>query len=269
MLHNSRPFRPNKLMGQNFLVSRLVLKKIIAAAGCSPKKIILEIGPGLGALTRDLAKYCRKVIAVEKDLRFVAALEKNLSEKKIANVKIIQGDILKIDFGGLGLGEHYSVVANIPYYLTSRLIRMLLEHRNPPEEIFLMVQKEVAARIIAKPPRMNLLALSVQACAKPKILFLVPASAFSPKPKVDSAFIRISGIGKKLFANPADEKRFFEIARAAFGGKRKTLDNSLAHNLKISKTRVTEILKKLSLAGRRPETLSLGDWLKIADAVGG
>lgn len=255
-------------MGQNFLVSRHILEKIIAAAGCSPEKIILEIGPGLGALTLELARHCGKVVAVEKDPRLVVLLEKKLAEEKIANVKIIRGDILKIDFSDLGLGNHYSVVANIPYYLTSRLIRMLLEHHNPPGKIFLMIQKEVAERIVAKPPRMNLLALSVQANAKPEILFLVPANAFSPKPRVDSAFIRISGIGKKLFASPAEEKIFFEIARAAFGGKRKTLDNSLAHNLKIPKIRVTEILKKSSLAGRRPEALGLNEWSKLTEAVG-
>lgn len=265
-------------MGQNFLVSRIVLKKIIAAAECSPQKTVLEIGPGLGALTLELARHCGKIIAVEKDSRLVALLEKKLAEEKIANVKIIRGDILKINFIDLGLGNYYSVVANIPYYLTSRLIRIMLGAASPssdltkvkpPEDMFLMVQKEVAERIVAKPPRMNLLALSVRAYAEPEILFLVSKEAFSPKPKVDSAFIRIANISNKFFASDAEEKRFFEITHAAFGGKRKTLDNSLSHNLKIPKIRVTEILKGLSLAGKRPEMLGLDEWSNIVKAVGG
>ena len=145
--------RPNKLLGQHFLRSRQVLQKIIAAAELSQEKTVLEIGPGLGTLTRALAKRAGLVVAVEKDQRLAEQLEKSLASELIANVRVVRGDILKINFADLKLPPDYSVVANIPYYLTSRLLRTLLESKHPPREMILTVQKEVAERLWPNRPR--------------------------------------------------------------------------------------------------------------------
>ncbi len=157
MIHTS------KRLGQHFLISSEVLKKIISAAELSPQDTVLEIGPGTGVLTRAMADCGARIIAVEKDERLAAMLEDECKRRGMASVRIIRGDILKIPFARLGLPPHYRVVANIPYYLTGRLIRRLLEAAPPPRDILLMVQVEVAERITAKPPHMNLLALAVQA----------------------------------------------------------------------------------------------------------
>lgn len=259
-------FYPNKLMGQHFLESPETALKIVKAANLSPEKTILEIGPGLGALTFELAARSKRVIAVEKDKNLFALVQQNLETKNIKNVGLVCGDILKVPLTELGLPNKYSVVANIPYYLTSRLIRALLENKNLPQEIFLTVQKEVAERIIAEPPRMNLLALGVQAYGEPKIIFPIPRRVFHPVPKVDSAFIVIANISKtKLGLDAEREKLFFKIARAAFGQRRKTLLNSLASNMAVPKTEVQRILKSAEIdPGQRAENLAPEDWTKIA-----
>ncbi|MEK9148246.1 MAG: 16S rRNA (adenine(1518)-N(6)/adenine(1519)-N(6))-dimethyltransferase RsmA [Patescibacteria group bacterium] len=256
--------RPNKLLGQHFLRSRQVLQKIIAAAELSQEKTVLEIGPGLGTLTRALAKRAGLVVAVEKDQRLAEQLEKSLASELIANVRVVRGDILKINFADLKLPPDYSVVANIPYYLTSRLLRTLLESKHPPREMILTVQKEVAERIVAKPPKMNLLAVSVQAFAKPKILFTVPPSAFYPPPAVDSALIKLSSVSEKFFTEetvPPD--RFFQIVRAGFQARRKTLANNLARYLGNKKAAEAR-LEECGIDPRaRAETLPLKAWTTL------
>lgn len=266
MIHDSQHIRPNKFMGQYFLTSISVLKKIIDAAGLTAKKTILEVGAGNGVLTYELARRSGKVIAVEKDKNLALLLRQGLVGKKTENVRVVGGDILKIPLAELGVGKKYSLIGNIPYYLTSRLIRRFLESGNPPEEMFLMVQKEVAERIVARPPRMNLLALSVQVYTKPKILFFVPPGAFHPRPKVDSAFMAITEISENRFRESGvDKEIFFKVARAAFQAKRKTLLNSLASNMATPKTEVTRILESAGInPEKRPENIALGDWVKIA-----
>lgn len=176
---------------------------------------------------------------------------------------------MKIPFAELGLPRGYRVVANIPYYLTARLLRLLLTGEHQPRDMLLMVQREVAERIVARPPRMNLLALSVQAYGDPKIIFDVPRSAFSPRPKVDSAFIRIGNINKEFFTSRAiDEEKFFTVLRAAFRGKRKVLENTLSKNLKLPKLAVAEVLASLTFSGKRPEELSPAEWGKLVRAIG-
>lgn len=254
------------LMGQHFLRSSAVLKKIIAAANLSGQETVLEIGPGLGALTLELARKAGQVVAVEKDKRLAAALEEKLKKEKIYNVRLITGDILKIPISQfLNFAVSYQVVANIPYYLTSRLIRLLLESDCPPQEMLLMVQKEVAERIIAKPPKMNLLALGVQLYGRPEIIAPVPAGAFSPKPRVDSAILRIRMAPKNFFhARGIDPADFFAMLRTAFAHRRKTLTNNLAAGLGRTKP---EILRLLHSAGvppkARAEALTIGDWENI------
>ena len=259
--------RPNKLLGQHFLVSGPILKKIIAAAELSPNDTVLEVGPGLGTLTVELAQRAQRVIAVEKDSRLIPALEKNLRDQHIANVEIVAGDILKLFPGELALPDEYRVIANIPYYLTSRLIRILLEGEHPPRDILLMVQQEVAKRIVAEPPHMNLLGLAVQTYATPKTLFAVPPRAFSPPPQVSSALVSIKNIGRSFFVEQSvDEKKFFLVARAGFQGRRKILENTLSRNLNIAKPKVREILGAHHLFGKRPETLSREEWARLTHA---
>ncbi|MDP3727591.1 MAG: 16S rRNA (adenine(1518)-N(6)/adenine(1519)-N(6))-dimethyltransferase RsmA [bacterium] len=267
-MKNPHAFR-GKRLGQHFLTSPAVLAKIIAAAKLSPDETVLEVGPGTGVLTRALAARARRVIAVEKDAELCRSLGDNLKKEGVSNVRLIRGDILKIPLEDLALPERYAVVANIPYYLTSRLIRTLLESRHPPTRMLLMVQREVADRICTRPPKMNLLALSVQAYGKPKILFRVPALAFSPSPEVDSAFIEIGNINASFFTNHRiSPEFFFRTARAAFQGKRKMLENSISHNLKLPKASVREALVVLRLSKKRPEELAAEDWARLYRALG-
>jgi 16S rRNA (adenine1518-N6/adenine1519-N6)-dimethyltransferase len=247
---------PNKLLGQHFLVSRSVLQKIIDAAEITPDDIIVEAGPGRGALTLELARHAKKVIAIEKDRVLADALAKQISEQEITNVKITRGDILRYS---PPRGMRYAIVANLPYYLTSHFFKIFLEEReSKPKSIIVMIQKEVANRIIAKPPDMNLLALGVQTYGTPRIVAKVPAGAFSPPPKVESAILKITEISDKFFKkNGVTAQNFFAFARKAFSQKRKTLK----HTLKINEG----ALQKLGISRTaRPQELSLEQWIKLA-----
>lgn len=262
-------FRPNILMGQRFLVSGAVIEKMPKLAALTKKDAVLEIGAGLGALTRALAKDAGRVISVEKDARLFAALTKDLAKERIKNVELICGDILALFPEKLALPKNYKVVANIPYYLTGRLIRRLLETKNPAEEMLLMVQKEVAERMVAKPPHMNLLGLAVQAYARPKIESVVSRNAFQPRPQVDSAIIRLDRIQKNFFRNHRiAEKDFFTLIRAAFHGKRKILINALGRNLGTPKSKLFPVLAKQGFSKKRPAELGLEEWAKLAYALG-
>ncbi len=258
--------KPNKLLGQHFLISHDVLNKIISAADLHWDETILEIGPGHGILTRELASRVKCVIAVEKDQALAEHLEHEFKKDALKNVKIIRGDILKLPPRDLGLPKKFSVVANIPYYLTGRLIRLLLEREVMPKRIVLMVQKEVAERMVAIPPAINLLAISVQAYGIPKIEFFVSADAFSPRPTVDSALITIHSISEELFREyDIRPSTFFRIASRAFRGKRKILENTLATlcEPKILK----DILKHLNIEKRRPQELGVTTWFLLAKAI--
>ncbi|MBI2054681.1 MAG: ribosomal RNA small subunit methyltransferase A [Candidatus Sungbacteria bacterium] len=272
--------RPNKLLGQNFLVDENILKKIVDVANIKPDETILEIGPGLGELTFELAQRAKKVIAVEKDRTLFEILKNEIAKRGInphtkdfgvgvKNIELICGDVLRIDMGIFARISPYHVVANIPYYLTARVIRKLLEEVEQPQSIMLTVQKEVAERITAKPPEMNLLALAVQVYGEPKIIFPISKSAFWPEPEVDSAVIAIENISRQKFIKAeVGEKLFFKIIRAAFQGKRKVLANSLSHNLKINKEKVDSLIKQAGLGfGDRPETISVDKWLRLTDVL--
>lgn len=244
-------------MGQHFLVSQSVLQKIIDAADLQSDNVVVEAGPGRGILTEALAGRVKKVIAVEKDRALVTALEKQLAENGVTNVEIIHDDILKY-----APPARYKIVANLPYYLTSRFFRIFLEaQKQKPAMLVVMTQKEVAERIIAHPPQMNLLALGVQAYGAPCIITKVPAGAFSPPPKVESAILKITDISDAFFKkNGVAPDAFFNIARKAFGQKRKTLK----HTLKISDA----VFAKLDISPTaRPQELSLSDWVGIIKAL--
>ena len=275
--------RPNKLLGQNFLTDKSVLKKIIETADLSPTDTVLEIGPGTGILTKELAQKAKRVIAVEKDPKMVEILREE--SKGFGNIEIIQGDILKkIKNNELEI-KGYKVVANIPYYLTTNLIRNLLENKNPPKEMVLMLQKEVAERICANPPDMNLLAVAVQFYATAKIIKYVSKKSFWPVPKVDSAIIKITPL---IYADSrpirADRKRidtdkFFRIVKAGFSQPRKQLLNNLsrlnflsknysgqAKSLKNNKEIIKKWLSRNKInPSQRAETLGIKDWLNLCN----
>lgn len=255
---------PNKLLGQHFLVSKSVLQKIIDAADLDADDIVVEAGSGHGILTEALAGRVKKVIAIEKDRTLADALEKQLAENGITNVAIIRGDILKYApaCSADRPPAQYKIVANLPYYLTSRFFRTFLEEqKQKPAMMVVMIQKEVAERIIAMPPRMNLLALGVQAYGVPRIVAKVPAGAFSPPPKVESAILKITDISDKFFKkNGMTPEKFFASARKAFGQKRKTLK----HTLKISDA----VFAELGISSTaRPQELSLEQWTALTKTL--
>ena len=257
--------KPNKLLGQHFLIDKNILEKIIEAASIKNTDTVLEIGPGTGTLTFELAKYAGKVIAVEKDLALAEILKKEILCRGINNVEVTAGDILKMPLEPFARMVPYRVVANIPYYLTARLIRKLLEEVPQPKDILFTIQKEVAERIVSKPPHMNLLALAVQLYGAPKILFTIHKGAFWPVPEVEAALIKIENISKNIFSESGvSESGLFSIARAAFQTKRKILLNSLARQTSIDKASLQITLASLGITRlARSEELSVGQWISL------
>lgn len=253
---------PKKGLGQNFLVDRSALRKVVEAAEIPPQAAVLEVGAGLGTLTQGLAAAARRVVAVELDAQLLPALRQ--ATAAYPNVSVVQGDMLALDPAELMGEEGYFVVANIPYYITSALIRHLLEAPVKPARLVLTVQREVARRICAQPGEMSLLALSVQVYGRPSVAARIPAGAFYPPPKVDSAVVRVD-----LFLEPfipADRlEEFFRLAHAGFGQKRKTLRNSLSAGLHISPSEAAARLENACVdPRRRAETLSLEEWRRLA-----
>ena len=251
--------RPSKRMGQNFLIDASVLTKIIDAAKLTKEDIVLEVGPGLGTLTQELAKKVKKVIAIEKDPVVLNILKETTGSYK--NIEIIQDDILKLSIANFQL-SNYKLIANIPYYITSPIIRKFLEEENKPGVIILMVQKEVAQRICAAPPDMSILAASVQFYAKPRIISYVSKGCFWPPPNVDSAIIEIIPLKEK---RDVPDEDFFKILKAGFCAPRKQLANNLSTALKRDKKEVSGWLLQNGIAPtRRAETLSIEEWKRLA-----
>ena len=288
----SHGVKPNKVLGQNFLIDKNILNKIVATANLKSSDIVLEVGPGVGTLTQELAKTAKKVIAVEKDKKMCEILKETLAD--FNNVEIIQADALSVIPGLTRNLEHvgkpldsrfrgndkkkggndkrgYKLVANIPYYLTSPLIRKFLEEKNQPQEIVLLVQKEVAQRICAKPlrrrqgyggqARMSLLAVSVQFYAEPKIISYVSKNCFLPAPKVDSAIIKLTPHSK---GRPTSHQLFFKIVKAGFSHPRKQLLGNLTKGLKLNKKTAQEWLTSCGIKPtQRAETLNVEDWKNL------
>ena len=276
---------PNKHLGQVFLKNRIYLSKIIKAAEIKPNDLVLEIGPGTGILTEALLQTGAKVVAIEKDPKMVDFLQNRFKNNK--NLTVIQADIRdfiqnqgfknlkltvychsrpasKCGVNSSGNLSSYKVIGNIPYYLTSHLIQLLLESKDKPKIIVLMIQKEVAQRIIAQPPKMNLLALSVQFYSTPKIICFVPKSAFWPQPKVDSTIIQL--IPKKILLSfpRKREPQFFQLIKAGFSHPRKLLINNLSYNLKIPQDQLQQVFAKLNISLKtRPQELPLQTWLNL------
>jgi len=257
--------RAHKGLGQNFLQDPLALEKIVSTAEIQPTDTVLEIGPGLGSLTRYLAVSAKEVVAVELDENLLPPLKAVLSSYQ--NIRLIHGDILKLSPNSLNLEHDYIVVANIPYYITSAVIRHLLESESKPRRIVLTVQKEVAQRICAEPGDMSLLALSVQVYGQPRIATNIPANAFFPAPKVDSAVLVVDIYPSPLIEDDLLET-FFKLIKAGFSQKRKTLRNSLSSGLHISPIKAAELLTQVNIdPQRRAETLSIEEWQTLSEIV--
>ena len=249
--------KPLKELGQNFLVDRGALKKMIVATDLKPEDTVLEIGPGTGLLTREIVKRAGRVIAIDKDRRMVKLLKEDF--QGIKNIELIHGDILE-NLDLKLLAHQYKVVGNLPFYLTSAVIRKFLEDKNPPSELTLIIQKEVAQRICAKPPLMNILAVSVQFYAQPKIISYISRKSFWPRPKVDGAIIKL----KVKEREKINKDLFFEIVRAGFSHPRKQLINNLPDKLKTNKEKVVSWLLLNNIGEKqRAETLSLEDWINL------
>jgi len=261
---------PDKSLGQNFLIDANALQRVVEAAQVTSESDVLEIGAGLGSLTRLLAAEAHRVVAVELDGRLLSALQEVLVP--YPNVTIVAGDILTLDPVRLmrleGLTKQdskpYQVAANIPYYISSAVIRHLLEAGVQPQRIALTVQREVAERICAVPGDMSLLALSVQVYGAPKIVARIPAGAFYPPPQVDSSVVRIDLYSEPLIPTPL-LPGFFRLAKAGFSQKRKNLRNTLSGGMRWSKSQSEQILGSAGIdPRRRAETLSLEEWRKLA-----
>ena len=255
--------RPHKGLGQNFLQDPTALEKIVAAADIQSTDTVLEIGPGLGSLTRYLAASAKEVFAIELDQHLLPPLKAVLAP--YGNVRLTHGDILELNPNELMPDKDYIVVANIPYYITSALIRHLLESELKPRRIVLTIQKEVAQRIVEKPGDMSLLALSVQVYGKPRVAAQIPAGAFYPSPNVDSSVLVVD-----IYPVPRIPVElldtFFKLIKAGFGQKRKTLRNALSSGLSISASDAEDLLSRAGIdPKRRAETLSIEEWQRLCD----
>lgn len=277
----AREFNPKKSLAQNFLTDETHLSAIAAAANLTAADTVLEIGPGLGVLTKYLAKEAGRVVAVELDNRLIQFLNDRFAAAP--NVSIVHSDILKTDLSSLLANtdppaEHdllsrqpqaiqplaYKVVANLPYYITSAVLRHLLEAAARPTVAILMVQKEVAERICAAPGKLSILAVSVQFYAQPQIVRVVPASAFYPRPKVDSAVLRLDILPAPV-VEEIDPKQYFRVVKAGFSQKRKQLLNSMSAGLQLAKADAKEALEEAQIdPKRRAETLTLVEWGNLA-----
>jgi 16S rRNA (adenine1518-N6/adenine1519-N6)-dimethyltransferase len=257
--------RPDKSLGQNFLVDSGSLRKVVEAAELTRQDDVLEIGAGLGSLTQALAAAAGRVTAIEFDRRLMPGLIEAVGD--LPNVRLFNDDILSIDLGELMEGGGYSVVANIPYAITSMLIRLLMEAPDPSRLVVLTVQREVAERIVAVPGEMNLLALSVHVYGVPSIRGWIPAEAFFPRPKVDSAVLRIdAGVGPRV--PPELIEPIFRLARAGFGQKRKKLVNSISSGLETDRDEVLAWLERAGVsADSRAQELPLESWTRFAVAM--
>ncbi len=265
--------QPKKGLGQNFLADRHHLEKIANCAELSPTDTVLEIGPGLGALSVLLTATAKDVVAVEIDPAMVDILKIELADRP--NFYIVQANILDVDpadvlstyLPDFSPDDTYHIVANLPYYITSAIIQHLLEAPHPPQRLVITVQKEVAQRIVAEPGQMSVLAVSVQFYGQPKLCHTIPANAFVPPPKVDSAVLRID-----RYQHPpvivTDPASYFRVVKAGFSQKRKQLKNSLAAGLGKPRTEIVALMAATGIdPARRPQTLSLDEWAALAEVL--
>jgi 16S rRNA (adenine1518-N6/adenine1519-N6)-dimethyltransferase len=281
--------RPNFTYGQNFLIDDFVMQDIVDAAKVTSEDVVLEIGPGIGNLTRLLSERAGFVLSVEKDPKFLPIL-KAVKKEYPDNFRFEIADALEYDFQKAlvdseqwivgrrdkNSSDHYplatdhfsyKVVANIPYYITGKILQMLMNAKNKPTSITILTQKEVARNIVAKAGDLSVLAISVQLFGEPKIIQTVLAKSFFPAPKVDSAIVKIDLFKEPKYILP-DEKKFFKVVKACFAGKRKQIHNTLTNKLGLEKEKVLEILLSLKIKpATRPQELSIEKWIELTDKI--
>jgi 16S rRNA (adenine1518-N6/adenine1519-N6)-dimethyltransferase len=254
---------PSKALGQNFLHDRAIVRRIADSAGVEPDDVVLEIGPGLGILTEELAVRAARVVAVELDAQLAAYLPGVMP----SNVQIIEADALEIDPPRIA-GSSYVVVANLPYSSGTAIVRRLQEAVPPPRSLTVMLQREVAERMAAKPPGMSILAVAVQFYGAPRILFRVGGGAFVPPPRVESAVIRIESHPPPLPLESHGE--FFRLVTAGFGQRRKQISNALSAGLFLPRDAVQAALERAGIpAAERAERLTVEDWVRLFQAFDG
>ena len=263
--------KPARSRGQNFLIKEEVYEKIIEAAELKKDDDILEVGPGLRFLTTRLAKIVKRVVAVELDDKLAEVLQTGLTAQGIRNVEVVNEDILKIfNFQFSIFNEiqnpksktnKYKIVANLPYNITSIFLRKFLSEENKPGMMILMLQREVAERITARPHKMSLLAVSVQFYSRPEIIDIVPANCFWPKPEVDSAIVKLKVKSEKL---KVSDKEFFKLVKIGFSAKRKMLKNNLGAGFHITPEEAEKKIKKAGFNPKiRAQELSVENWVKL------
>lgn len=258
----------NKTYGQHFLMDETILEDMIEESGVKSGDAVLEIGPGIGNLTERLLQHGAEVLAIEKDPQFLnvlTTLAKEYNTKTKANLTYEITDVLSYNFSEKLKDRPYRVVANIPYYITGKIVQLFMHAPHKPESLTLLMQKEVAYNLAAKVGEMNLPAISTQLYADPRVVCVVPGHKFYPAPKVDSAVIHIA-LRKKAKYKVKDEAKLFRVLRACFSGKRKQLHNTLTNNLSLKKEVVETTLKKLKIdPAVRPQALSIDQWIALVD----
>ena len=260
-----------KWLGQHFLRDMSVPPRIAEAAGLQPDDCVIEVGPGLAVLTEELARRLDpargRLVAVEVDSDLLPGLRERFSAQ--SQVSFVHGDVLDMPPEELSAGRPYKVVANLPYYITSAILRHFLDAQHKPQSLTVMVQLEVAQRMAAKPPNMGILSVAVQFYGEPQIAFRVPPGAFRPPPKVDSAVVHIRVYGSDdRPVQPTSEASFFRVVQAGFSQKRKQLVNTLASGLGLPKDTARHILEGAGVSpDRRAETLSLAEWASLEHAL--
>ena len=259
------PVFPRKSLAQHFLVDHGALRRVIAAADIQPKDVVVEIGPGTGLLTRLLAQEAARVIAVEMDEGLVARLRSDLDG--LTNLSIVHGDGREWD--PTTVGEAYKVVANLPYYAATPIVRRFLECSLPPAMMAITEQREVAQSMTALPGKMRILSVATQLYGRPRIMGYIQPGSFRPPPKVTSAIVRID-VYEKPALSLDDTDAFFQVVRAGFSAARKQLRNSLGHSFGLAGTRIEEVMHEAGIEPKlRAETLSLEEWGKLYDAFRG
>lgn len=256
---------PSKGLGQYFLIDQNALRKIIELSEIKKEDEVLEIGPGLGSLTRHLSLKAKRVVAVELDGRMIPALNEVLISCN--NVEIINADIMEVDVASIFAQPGYLVVANIPYYITSAVLRHVLKAAKAPSRLVLTVQKEVGFRICSEAGKMSVLSISVQLFGKPSVVGQIPAGAFYPSPKVDSVIVKVD-----LFPTPQissdDMDQFFLLVRAGFSQKRKTINNALSAGMRWDKDKTGIILRQAGIdTNRRAQTLEICEWKSVLEVA--
>ncbi|MBL8030483.1 MAG: ribosomal RNA small subunit methyltransferase A [Candidatus Doudnabacteria bacterium] len=282
---------PNFTYGQNFLTDESVLEEMVEVAGVNKKDTVLEIGPGIGNLTRMLCEKAGYVLSVEKDPKFFPILRSVKKDYK-ENFRFEVADILEFNFSkeiqtrsqstdknpNLHISANsesirkvgpvnYKVVANIPYYITGKILQLFLTAPNRPDSITVLTQKEVAENVVAEVGDLGVLGISVQLFGKPRVVKIVSKKSFFPSPKVDSAVLHIE-LFKKPIYKIADQRKFFKVVKACFAGKRKQLHNTLVNNLRLEKSEALKILEELKISPSvRPQELSIESWVKLVDKI--